>query len=163
MKSAHGAALLLTLLLAAGFPAFTNAAHAADASPASSPPSSAGPLLEEMQTLDKAFRNIVSAVAVGDSANVRAAVASMHGAMEKTHEGIHSGAVVLPRNAGRIKEFVRKDRKFHEKLEALDRAAGLNHQQEMLRITKLLLDGCVQCHSTFRKWPASGANTPPAR
>jgi hypothetical protein len=28
-------------------------------------------------------------------------------------------------------------------LEALDRAAGHNHQQEMLRITKQLLDGCV--------------------
>jgi len=103
-----------------------------------------------MQTLDHAFRDIISAVALSDTAKVHASLQPILGAMEKTREGMHSGAVVLPKNASRIKEFLEKDNKFHEKLDALDRAARRNNLREMLRITKQLLDGCVQCHQTFR-------------
>jgi hypothetical protein len=110
----------------------------------------ANPLVEEMRTLDLAYRDIVSAVALGDSARVHRAVESMHGTMEKTHEGVHSGTVTTPRNAARIKDFVKMDKAFHEKLESLDRAAQRNNQREMLRTAKLLLDGCVQCHQLFK-------------
>jgi len=74
----------------------------------------------------------------------------MHSAMEKTHEGIHAGTVTVHKNAARIKEFVDMDKAFHEKLEALSRAAHRNNQKEMLRITKQLSMG-VQCQQTFRK------------
>lgn len=113
--------------------------------------SAANPLVEEMTTLDKAFRDIVSAVALSDTEKVHAALQSMHGAMEKTHEGMHAGTLTLPKNASRSKEFIERDKKFHEKLDALDRAARRDNQREMLRITKQLLDGCVQCHQTYRK------------
>ena len=109
------------------------------------------PLVEEMNTLDNAFRDIVSAVALSDTAKVHASLQAMQGTMEKTHEGMHTGTVVLPKNASHIKEFIERDNKFHEKLDALDRAARRNNLREMLRITKQLLDGCVQCHQTFRK------------
>ncbi len=141
------------LLLFAGFPSLVCAGHDNNAIHSQSRPTTAvpNPLIEEMLTLDSVFRNIVSAVALADAEKVQKAMAPMHGAMEKTHEGIPAGTVTLPKNAARIKEFVERDRRFHEMLEALDRAAGHNHQQEMLRITKQLLDGCVQCHRTFRK------------
>lgn len=149
----YAVALFNALLLCAVLPALVCAGHDDTAGHSPSPPTTEAPnpLVEEMLTLDSVFRNIVSAVALTDAAQVQKAMAPLRGAMEKTHEGIHAGKVTLPKNTARIGEFVERDRKFHEMLEALDRAAGHNHQQEMLRITKQLLDGCVQCHRTFRK------------
>lgn len=139
------------LLLLAGFPSRLCYAYDEHHVHGSAQPLATNPLIEEMITLDNAFRDIVSAVALGDTEKVHAALQSMHGAMEKTHEGMHTGTVTLPRNASRSKEFIERDKKFHEKLDALDRAARRDNQREMLRITKQLLDGCVQCHQTFRK------------
>jgi cytochrome c556 len=108
------------------------------------------PLLEEMTKLDAVFRDVVSGVSLGDGARVHQALETMHGTMEKTHEGVHHGTVKVPKNAARVKEFVNLDKKFHAKLETLSRAAHKNDQAAMLKLTKELLDGCVQCHRTFR-------------
>jgi cytochrome c556 len=74
----------------------------------------------------------------------------MHGAMEKTHEGVHEGAVRIPKNADRVQEFVKMDKQFHKDLESLAGAAGKNDKKAMLDLTKKLLDGCVSCHEGFR-------------
>jgi cytochrome c556 len=74
----------------------------------------------------------------------------MHDTMEKTHEGVHYGTVKIPKNSGRVKEFVDLDKKFHAKLDTLASAAQKNDHQAMLKLTKELLDGCVQCHRMFR-------------
>jgi cytochrome c556 len=111
----------------------------------------ANPLIEEMMTLDRVFRDVVSAVSLRDNEGVHKALESMHGTMEKTHEGVHSGSVVIPRNATRVKEFIQMDRDFHEKLESLANAAHRNDQKNMLKLTKQLLDDCVRCHQMFRK------------
>ena len=140
--------LFAALFLFAGHPALPAEEAKHPPSPAKTAPN---PLIEEMLTLDGVFRDIVSAVALSDSRKVQTALAPMHGVMEKTHEGIEAGSVTLPKNAARISEFVGRDRKFHEMLEALDRAAGHNHHKEQLRITKQLLDQCVQCHRLFGK------------
>ena len=63
--------------------------------------------------------------------------------MEKTHEGVHEGAVHIPKNADRIQEFVNMDTQFHKDLESLAGAAGKNDKKAMLDLTKKLLDGCV--------------------
>jgi hypothetical protein len=141
-----------TLVLFAGSPALgaTHDEHQRNTS-GSTQGAGANPLIDEMTTLNTAYRDIVSAVAVGDNGGVRKAIETMHGAMEKTQEGMHAGAVNLPKSAARTKEFEERDNKFHGKLSALDRAARHNNQREMLRITKQLLDGCVQCHQKFRK------------
>ena len=143
--------LFAALFLFAGWPALTRAGHAEEAKLPPAKTAALNPLIEEMLTLDGVFRDIVSAVALSDSRKVQSAMAPMHGVMEKTHEGIEAGSVTLPKNAARISEFVGRDRKFHEMLEALDRAAGHNHHKEQLRITKQLLDQCVQCHRLFGK------------
>jgi cytochrome c556 len=108
------------------------------------------PLVKEMATLDAVFREVVSGVSLGDGARVHQALEAMHGTMEKTHEGVHHGTVTIPKNAAREKEFMGLDKKFHAGLETLSRAAHKNDQQAMLKLTKELLDGCVQCHRTFR-------------
>jgi len=143
---------LFALFLIAGFPAAASVASEQQHHVhASAQPAPSNPLVEEMTALDAAFRNIVSAVALGDTEKVLGSIESLHGAMEKTRDGMHAGTVILPKNASRIKEFTERDARFHAKLEALDRATRRNNRREMLRITKQLLDGCVQCHQTFRK------------
>lgn len=117
------------------------------------------PLLEEMVKLDVVFREVVSGVSLGEGARVHQALEAMHGTMEKTHEGVHHGTVNVPKNAARVKEFVDLDKEFHAKLETLSQAAQQNDQLAMLKLTKELLDRCVQCHRTFRK--ASKKNHPP--
>jgi cytochrome c556 len=108
------------------------------------------PLIEEMMILDTAFREIVSAVAVYDGNRVRKALEPLHGTMEKTHAGVHEGAVRIPKNADRVQEFVKMDKQFHRDLESLAGAAGKNDKKAMLDLTKKLLDGCVSCHQGFR-------------
>jgi len=115
------------------------------------PDSGVNPLLEEMVQLDEVFRAVVSGVALGDGERVHAALESMHGAMEKTHEGVHAGKVTTPKNPKKVKEFVKMDKEFHAKLETLAHAAHKNDQKKMLLLTKQLLDGCVSCHQMFRK------------
>ncbi|MDH4163888.1 MAG: hypothetical protein OEW15_14550 [Nitrospirota bacterium] len=108
------------------------------------------PLIEEMQILDGVFRDVVSAVSLGDGQRVYHALHSMHGTMEKTHEGVHHGTVKLTKNADKLETFVKMDKEFHGELENLAAAAKKNDQQKMLTITKGLLDGCVRCHGMFK-------------
>jgi cytochrome c556 len=109
------------------------------------------PLIEEMVKLDAVFHEVVSGVALGDGARVREALETMHGVMEKTHEGVQEGTVKLAKNANRMTEFVAQDKQFHSRLEALADAAGKNRRKDMLNLTKDLLDRCVRCHTMFRK------------
>lgn len=126
--------------------------HSTAAHPAQKPAAvTVSPLIEEMITLDKTFREVVSAVVLGNGEGVHNALHSMHGKMEKTHEGLHSGTVKISKNADRIEEFIKMDNEFHTNLEALAMAAHKNDQKEMLFLTKKALDYCVSCHQTFRK------------
>lgn len=147
-------AAISALTVLTGLPAVVSAqsshdhsghAHAAQASTA------ANPLIEEMLKLDKVFREVVSAVALGNGEGVHTALHSMHGAMEKTHEGVHSGTVRTPKNADKVEEFVKMDKEFHANLESLAMAGHRNDKKEMLALTQKALDGCVSCHQTFRK------------
>ena len=116
---------------------------------ASSP---AGPcaLVDEMKALDAVFREVVSAVAVGDGNRVHQALESMHGKMEKTQEALHAGKVSLRKNAAKAAEFEKMDKDFHARLASLGKAAHKGDSKGMTELTKKLLDGCVSCHNKFR-------------
>jgi hypothetical protein len=118
---------------------------------ASSTSSIGNPLIEEMFLLDSVFHEVVSGVSLGDGQRVSNALHSLHGTMERTHEGVHHGTVKIPKNADKVELFVKMDKDFHEDLERLAAAAKKNDQQRMLSLTKKLLDGCVACHGMFRK------------
>lgn len=109
------------------------------------------PLIAEMRMLDVAFREVVSGVSLGDSQRVIKALEGLHGSKEKTHEGIHTGDVHIPRNADHLEEFVRMDEEFHRRLEDLAEAAQRGSQGQMLELTNELLGRCVGCHREFRK------------
>ncbi len=109
------------------------------------------PLIEEMQQLDSSFKEIVSAVAVNDGGRVHKAIEAMHGRMERTQEAVHSGEVKVPKNPDRVKEFVALDKEFHSNLEKLAHSAEAESRPKMLLYTKKLMDGCVKCHSIFKK------------
>ncbi len=149
-NTVYALSLIIVLFLGGERPAISHEDHVRHTN-SSAPFPAANPLIEEMITLDRVFRDVVSDVVLGDGTAVRKALESMHGAMEKTHEGIHAGSVALPKNKGRMSEFVRMDKQFHEKLEALANAGRRNDQKEMLSLTRQLLDRCVQCCRIFRK------------
>lgn len=109
-----------------------------------------GALVEEMRALDAVFREVVSAVAVGDGARVHGALETMHGKMEKIQEALHKGEVVLRKNADKAEEFEKMDRDFHERLSTLGRAAERGDVPSMTAVTKKLLSSCVACHEKFR-------------
>lgn len=110
----------------------------------------ANPLIEEMVKLDAVFRDVVSGVAMDDGRRVHEALEKMHGTMERTHEGVHHGTVTLKKNAGRLKDFIEQDKRFHAKLDELAQAAHRNDGAAMLSLTKDLLDRCVKCHRDYR-------------
>ena len=147
MKSGTIFAVLLGTLTLAALPS----APAAQDTLVHPAPPGANPLIEEMLLLDKTFREVVSGVAVGDAERVSAALEAMHGAMEKTREGVRAGKVTIPKNAHRVREFLRLDRKFHGGLETLARAARADDRRRMLVLTKRLLDECVNCHRMFKR------------
>lgn len=113
-------------------------------------PAADNPLYAEMLFLDKAFRDIVSAVALGDTDTVVRSIESLHGVVEKTRAALAEGKVNLRKNPERIKEFDRLDKEFHKNLGVLSEAASRKNRPKMLSTTKRLLDGCIQCHQTFR-------------
>lgn len=113
-------------------------------------PASSGALVEEMKALDAVFREVVSAVALGDGHRVHQALETMHGKMEKTQEALHAGEVKLRKNASKAAEFEKMDKAFHADLESLATAAHKGDRQKMTAVTKKLLDGCVSCHNQFK-------------
>lgn len=116
----------------------------------SSSPAQSGALVEEMKALDAVFREVISAVALGDGNRVHQTLESMHGKMEKTQEALHSGEVKLRKNASKATEFEKMDKAFHADLESLAIAAHKGDWKNMTAVTKKLLDGCVACHNQFR-------------
>jgi cytochrome c556 len=148
-KSTFLKAAVISALFISFTPFIANSAdhshHKASKSPASS-----GALVEEMKALDAVFREVVSAVALGDGHRVHKALESMHGKMEKTQEALHAGEVKLKRNASKAAEFEKMDKDFHANLEMLAKAAHKGDRQNMTAVTKKLLDGCVACHNQFR-------------
>lgn len=154
MKKAYSvyiASLLICLVIAAAGAIAGNDHEAGHHGESSAAKEHGNALIEEMLLLDTAFREIVSAVAVSDGGRVLKALEPMHGAMEKTHEGVHHGAVHIPKNADRVREFVNMDKLFHKDLESLATAAKKNDGKAMLTLSKKLMDGCVSCHQQFRK------------
>ncbi|MBN2654428.1 MAG: cytochrome c [Nitrospirae bacterium] len=107
-------------------------------------------LIQEMLTLDSAFKEIVSAVALQSSDRVLKAIEPMHGTMEKTHEAVKSGNVTIRKNQKKIATFIQMDKSFHANLASLEAAAKKNNQKLMASTTKKLFDGCISCHQMFR-------------
>lgn len=142
--------LAVTLLPAALYAGHHPNGEEADSHSSGKVTHSENPLIDEMIKLDGVFREVVSGVAMGDGPRVYEALEAMHGTMEKTHEGVNSGKVTIKKNADRLKEFVKMDKDFHETLETLAHAAHDGDHDRMLNITKTLLDGCVECHRSFR-------------
>lgn len=114
------------------------------------PSARSGALVEEMKALDMVFREVVSAVALGDGHRVHQALETMHGKMQKTQKALHAGEVKLRKNASKVAEFEKMDKEFHADLEKLATAAHKGDQKNMTAVTKKLLDSCVSCHNQFR-------------
>jgi len=148
--------LLLPVILAVSA-AFALALFACESTAGNDPPvheeaaGLEGALREEMRTLDAVFREIVSNVALGNSAGVVETLDHMHGKKEQTEEALQAKKIILPKNPDKVVLFKKLDGEFHGELRMLERAAMKNEQEKMLAITHRLLTRCVECHATFRK------------
>jgi len=150
-KTAFLKAAAVSALLISATPVVAGSAdHSHHEAPPNAATAGSGALVEEMKALDAVFREVVSAVALGDGHKVHQALESMHGRMEKTQEALHKGEVKLRKNASKMAEFEKMDKEFHANLESLAGAARKGDRQNMTVVAKKLLDGCVACHNQFR-------------
>lgn len=153
-KSFYGKLLIvLTVLLFAGTPLIFSAGPAThpNESQSAAPGAEASALVKKMLILDNAFREVVSAVAVGNGERVDKALQTMQEIMEKVQEGVHEGKLRIPKNAHREILFLQMDMELHEDIEELAEAGKNKDREKMLALTKKLLEGCLNCHREFRK------------
>ncbi len=107
---------------------------------------------EEMLALDPAFKKIIDAVVLGDMKKIKPALKEVDEAREEVEKAVKGGQkIVLQKNQDRFKEFVELDDKFHEEVEALEKAAVAGDKKEVKNLTHKLLDACVVCHERFKK------------
>lgn len=121
----------------------------ADAQQAAPAPAES-PLKIEMRLLDKAFKNLIDSLIFGNLKAVEEPFHAVHEAKANTDKALKRGEINLPKNADKVKEFVRMDGEFHRHLEDLMEAAGKGDAKGVQRMTMKLLNGCVQCHAKFR-------------
>ncbi len=143
--------LSLVLLLFSGHFVAASAGQSQRSTSTTKPQSAANPLVNEMITLDGVMREMVSAIAEANGARVVKAIDAIRGPMERTRQAIRAGNISLPKSGSRLDEFLRNYDAFHAQLEALARAGNQNNVEAMLVMTKQLLEGCVNCHRTYRK------------
>lgn len=108
---------------------------------------------EKMIRLNRAFRDITTAVVIGDGERVEKVLDSLNsaGVMEKSRDAIRKGQITLKKNPEKIQEFIQFDQELQQNLEALLQAAKIDNEQKMAAITKKIIDNCVNCHTLFKK------------
>lgn len=109
------------------------------------------PLKEEMRLLDVAFKNLIDSILTNDPKGIEGPFHEVHHAKLKTEKALESGGITLPRNHDKMKAFKEMDGRFHETLEGILKAAVAKDMEEVRKKTHEALDGCVQCHTMFRK------------
>lgn len=109
------------------------------------------PIKAEMRLLDLAFKNLIDAILLNDPSGIEGPFHEVHHAKLKTEKALEGGGITLPKNADKIKSFKEMDEKFHQTLEGILKAAGKKDMEAVRKKTHEALEGCVQCHSMFRK------------
>lgn len=113
---------------------------------------SPGLIMREMIALDKAFKTTIDAIVFNDPKRIAPAFEDVHRVRAEIKEAVkRKTPIQLPKNQKRFKEFLRLDNKFHHELDLLIHAAQKNNMVKVRKQTRLLLDTCVHCHTTFRK------------
>ena len=109
-------------------------------------------IMEEMTALDQAFKTIIDGVVLGDMERIKPAMMGVYEALERIERALKAGQkVILPKNQGQIREFIRLDDQFHSDLEDLTRAAETGQRKVVKNYAHRLLDSCVVCHEKFRR------------
>jgi cytochrome c556 len=109
-------------------------------------------IMEEMTVLDQAFKTIIDGVVLGDMERIKPAMMGVYEARERIERALKAGQkVILPKNQGQIREFIRLDDQFHSDLEDLTRAAETGQRKVVKNYAHRLLDSCVVCHEKFRR------------
>ena len=110
----------------------------------------APPLVQEMIVLDDVFRDILSAVMLGDGHSVSKYIQSLNmiknpDEAERSLEGRRGISY-----AGKA-DYKKLHREFRADMTALMQFANENDGGAMLRLSKKIIDDCYYCHQAFRK------------
>lgn len=160
MKRYVKRSLVAVVLVASTVVSVVSFAAAPEAAPAAAPkvaPAEPGGgnylLLNEMVLLNKAYRDIVSAVAIEDSKAIVDAIERFETsqAVQMTRDAFKAGKIKTPKNPDRMKEFEGIDKDFHNNLDKLRDYAKADNRPKIRYIAKKLLDNCIKCHEQFRK------------
>jgi len=109
-------------------------------------------LREEMTALDRAFKTIIDAVVLGDIQRISPALMEVTEARESLERAIKAGQMILlPKNQGQFREFLKLDEQFHIDLEELRSAAETGQRKAVKNYVHKLLDSCIACHERYRK------------
>lgn len=114
------------------------------------PEDTISPVKIEMRLLNDAYMNLIEALVLNSPDIIEDPFSQVHGARANTEKAIEKGHLKLPKNNDKMKQFVEFDEQFHDRLETLIEAAGKKDMEKVRAVTHKLLDGCVQCHNTFR-------------
>lgn len=102
----------------------------------------------EMRMLECAMQRAVAAIARDDLAAIPAAIHVVHGAKQRTHQALESGA--YQPTGGDLETFVSMDETFHRTLEALVEAASARDHAATATALGASMAQCQGCHATFR-------------
>ena len=109
-------------------------------------------IVEEMAALDQAFKTIIDAVVLGDMQRITPALMGVTEARERVEKAVKAGQrILLPKNQGQFREFLKLDEQFHVELEELSKAAETGQKKVVKNYAHKLLDACVVCHEKYRK------------
>ena len=108
------------------------------------------PIVSSMKVADQSIREVASAVIVGDSKRVLAAIEPVYGMMDLVYAAVTSGSVKLNRNAEKKAEFRGLKEGFQANLIKLRDSAKNNKWDEMATRTHGLIDNCIICHQQFK-------------
>jgi hypothetical protein len=113
----------------------------------------------EMRMLECAMQRAVAAIARDDLAAIPAAIHVVHGAKQRTHQALESGAYKPA--GGDLAAFVAMDETFHRTLETLVEAANARDHAATATALGASLAQCQGCHATFRPSTAKPPAAPP--
>jgi len=128
---------------------FASMVHAEEAGTQALSPN-VSPVKIEMRALNDAFLNLIDSLILNTPDLIEEPFHKVHEARANTEKALEKGEIRLPKNSAKIKQFLKMDEEFHNKLETLIEAADKKDMKAVQDITQKLMNACVQCHTKFR-------------
>ena len=109
------------------------------------------PLKEEMMLLDRAYKNLIDAIALNKPGIIEGPFQEFLNAKPKTDDALKTGKITLPKNNDRMMMFEKLDEEFHRNVKILMESSKKGDMRMVQGMAHKLLNGCIHCHANFRQ------------